>query len=477
MEGSGPSPVELGITQKDLGIDKPAINPTQTTETKNQRLAIREFTKSTPEGKQARGDAARDILGLRAGAKELQQQQGKSLTEGQAANEQNLTNAEAKKIEAENQVLTLRAQLTDRSTSWLARARAFVSGDFRKETQNLQKQLPKLEDKLESETGYLKVRQELYQENLVRLERQFAELSQWYQTHPQVGKETLQNFYAIQGQLLKKYQEGAEMKRQKEELEAFRQEHGTVAEITDKYQGYIVHGITPGFGGTNNLMLEETASWQDKLMAIMVERPPLSGHFIKLGNGPQYLWSPIGIVFKDGIVAEAHAGDAASLAVDKKTKTTSMSPTNIERYQAGLERAVARNNVENGYNEIITEFGATPGGFYINLDQGGNTQFDNKGIAFKDGLRRYEFGVPKERLDRIEYADIFATARFVGLPVVVIKDGVVYESSLDPSSGGLMVGKRLSPEEVISTKTEILNENLAEIQKRSRSVLKTAAIV
>lgn len=59
MEGSGPSPAELGITQKDLGINKSAINPIQTTDSRNQKQAIREFSKSTSEGMQARRDTAK----------------------------------------------------------------------------------------------------------------------------------------------------------------------------------------------------------------------------------------------------------------------------------------------------------------------------------------------------------------------------------------------------------------------------------
>lgn len=212
------------------------------------RAVLREFTKSTPEGRQARSNAAREILDIRTESRQSQQQRRDFLTGNQTSNEYDLGNAEAKKVEAENQLLVLRAQLTDRSSSWLARVRTFISRDFRKETQELQKQLPRLEDRLNMEAGYLKGRQEVYQENLARLERQFTELSQWHHTHPPAGKEALTRFYAEQGQLLKEHQESVEMQRQKAELERYRLEHGTVAEITDKYQGYIVHGITPGLG-------------------------------------------------------------------------------------------------------------------------------------------------------------------------------------------------------------------------------------
>lgn len=481
-EGSGPSPAELGITQKDIGVDKSVNNPTPTIGSRNQRLKIREFTKSTPEGKQVRDDAARDIMDQRTEAQDSRQRRNDSLVADRVANEQNLENAQTAKVEAEDQLLALRGELTDRSTSWLAKARAFFSESYRGRTQKLQKQLPKSEDRVTRESGYLKIREQLYQENLVQLERQFTELSQWNKTHLPAGRETLQKFYAKQGKLLKEYDEGVEMQRQRADLEAYRQEHGTIAEVTDKYQGYIVHGITPSFGGTNNQMLGGHADWIDKLMVIMVEKPPLSGSFVKKGNGPQQLWSPIGVVFKDGIVAEGHGGDALSRAVDKKTKTTSLSPGNIASYQEGLVRAVARNNTSGTvdgtqYNEVIMEFGATPGAIYLNLDQVGNTAYDNNGMIQRTlpFYRDAEGNIRKHPPKRIEYQDIFETARFVGLPVVAMKNGTLYESTYAQTQG-LTLGRELSPQDITSLQSEVPAANRPQILQRANSVLKTLAI-
>ncbi len=447
---------------------------------KEQKAAIREFTKSTPEGRQARNDAAEDILGQRSEARQSRQKQRDYLIDRQTDNQQNRADAEAKKVEAENRLLYLKAELVDRSTSWLARARALVSRSFREEAWKLQKQLPELEYGLERQNMSLKIQRETYQRELFVLEKKFNELSRWHKTHPLVGKKTLQKFYGQQWGLLKDQRQSLEEQRQKAELERYKQEHGTVAEVTDRYQGYIVHGITPGFGGANNMVLEDTASWADKLMVIVAERPPLSASFVKKGNGPQHLWSPIGVVIQSGIIAEAEGGDLGSLAVDKKTKK-GKDPKNIMRYQQSLERAVAKNNahISSGWhNEVILEFGLKVGGVYINLDQGGDTIFDNKGMRFESGnLKRAAGGTGEiiNRLDRIEYEDIYETASIVGLPVVVLKNGILYESSYDPTRG-LTVGRELSPREITASPTEIPNENIPGVQKRANSVLKTVAV-
>lgn len=443
---------------------------------KEEHAVIREFTKSTPEGREARSDAARRILDLRAQSRETREQQRKYLTTEQIANEQHLATAEAKKIEAEKQLLTLQAELTTRSTSWVARTQALLSRTFREETEEMKRQLPSREDTVTTHTGYVTAIQEVYQQKVAILERQFEELASWHKTLPSGDKKALSSFYSEQGKALKDHQGNIELQRQQAELEQYRQEHGTIAEITKKYPGYIVHGINLLFGGRNNPMLENAASWQDKLMVVMTERPPLSASFVKEGNGPQQLWSPLGIVFKDGIVAEGRGGDALSEVVDTKTKTTTMSPKNIESYKEGLDRAINRDNSNGAYNEVITEFGATPGAIYLNLDQHGNTVFDEQGMAQKTPiLYRDRGGNTQKRLDRIDYQDVFETAQFVGLPVVVMRNGILYESLYNPTEG-LTIGKKLTPEDITSSKIEIPIENRQEIQRRASAVLKTEVV-
>lgn len=225
-------------------------------------------------------------------------------------------------------------------------------------------------------------------------------------------------------------------------------------------------------------MLEGAASWADKLIVIVAEQPPLSASFVKKGNGPQQLWSPIGVVIQDGIVAEAGGGDLASAVVDKKNKRSHNPPMNIRWYQEGLERAVAKNNNFDGWNnEVILEFGSRAGGFFINLDQTGDTSFDNEGMRFESGnlYRDRTTGNIIKRLDRIEYKDIFETAGFIGLPVVVMKNGTLHKSSYDQAQG-LTIGRELSPREITSNPTEIPSENLPELQRRADSVMKTLAV-
>lgn len=440
-----------------------------------EKAVIREFSRSTPEGQQARSKAAENILKLRTESKQAKTQRRDFLTHSAQVFQQSSESAEVEKTELENQVLALRADLAHRSTSWIAKARAFASRDFREETTGIGKRLPRLEGELERRTEITRSVRELNNRELANLEKQFQELSTWYRAHPP-GKEALREFYQKQGQVLNTHQENLELQRKKAELEKYKQEHGTVAEVARR-GNYIMHGITLTPGGTNNEVLEHFADWRDKLMVIVSENPPLSANTFKERSGPQVLWSQIGVVLREGVIANA-GGDLGSVSVSVREKVDVMSPMNIESYQRNLDRTLAGTNTFGSYTELVLEFGARPGAIYINMDQTTNTTFEERGMKFKDPPRDYSDRVGKGtffgRLDRIDYSEIFETAEFVGLPVVVIKEGIVYESSLS-QDGVLVVEKSLSPSEIIAMPTHIPGENLPEIKRRSNSVMKTLA--
>ncbi len=441
-----------------------------------EKPAIREFSRSTPQGRKTRSNTAQDILRLRAEAAEAQVQETDLLTSSRQMIQQSSERVEVEIAETEDQVLALRADLAERSTSWLAKARALVSRDFREETAAIAKSLPTQEERLEMKQGIAKLVQERNRAELERLERQFQELSEWYRRNP-AGKETLQKFYSEQGKLLGIHQQNIEIQKRKAELERYKQEHGTVPEVAQKYGVYAVHGITLGPGGTNNEVLAHNASWKDKLMVIVSAQPPLSVSVFKEGGGPQQLWGGgVGVIIKEGIIVDAGGGDILSASTSIREKKAVNPAYDIEIYQRNLDAALSKNNTLGGYNEVILEFGSKPAAVYINLDQKGNTIFDDRGMQFKDPWRDVDnrtgrghfFGL----LERLSYDEIFETAEFVGLPVVVIKEGVVYESSLN-QNGGLVVGKSLSPSEVTLMPAATPSKNLPEIQRKANSVLKT----
>lgn len=384
--------------------------------------------------------------------------------------------------ELEDQLLLAKSNLANRSTSWFIKARAFLSKGFRKQNKEQIKYMEEAQYSLDSSLRVERSMHDVYYaQGLTNLEREFQLLEKNFKPI-QAGKDTLRNFYWNQGELLKKYQIKLDMDRQRVELERYKQEHGTITEVAQKYGAYIVHGITLSPGGTNNSVLEHHATWKDKLMVLAFVNPPLSASVFREGGGKQFLWGGgIGVVIKEGVIADVEAGDLASVSTSTTERRSGFVTTqNIESYQKRLERAVNKPNTMQGYNEVILEFGAKPGAVFINLDQMGNASFDEKGIKFKDPYSDYNNRVGKGvffgRIDRLDYNEIFEVASVVGLPVVIIKDGVVHEASLS-EMGGIIVGEKLPPQDLTSMDTRIPEENLPEIQRNVRSVLKTTAIV
>lgn len=444
---------------------------------------IRQFSKSTEEGRLGRSETAKTILEQRATQQQSREAQTKRITLDQEIVTQRAEKLALQQKEFEDKALLMKAELSHRSTSWVAHARALMSKAYQVETEKMQRQIPKVESDVRWNATLITHNQE----EVTRSERQFQQMADYYRANP-AGERTLKEFYEQQGKLLEKHEENIRLEANEVALERYKQEHGTVSEIAKRYDAYLTHGISFGFGGTNNDMLADSADWRDKLAVVASEKPPLSGSMVKKGIGPQQLWSPIGVLIKEGVVAEADSHDLTSRAVALNEKKGQMrwGLKSVENYEAGLQRAVNRSSsMDGGYNEYIMEFGAKSGAFFINIDHKVFTDyakgemasiFDEKGIVIKNGIR-YEGkdSIVRKRIDRIDYSEMFGAASFVGLPVVAMKDGIVYECSYGQEKG-LILGRELSPQDITSLPDQVPTGSVEEIKKRASSVLKTVAV-
>ena len=442
--------------------------------TQLDKSLIRDFSRSTPEGRAARRATATRILEERRNAREHQLQvKNSSQQEGEYL-QNRLEKAAAEGIKIENEKLALKAKLAHLSSSWVVRAKSFMSRRFREETEKKQSLLQTEIQWVARRTQVKQDQQEQIRNQLQSLEKQYQSFADWYKKNPP-GKQVLEAFYDEQRKLLDWHIYNVERQRQLVELERYKQEHGKISDITEKYNSYIVHGIDLTPGGINNIFLDRSAGWKSKLAIIVSEHPAISASMFPVGSGHQSLRSPLGVVMKEGIVNAAGIGDIASWVVSLTEKKSHWYPKTIAEYVARLDSASQEVSESWGYNEVILGFGSEPAAFFINLDGDGNTSFDDKGMRFKTPRGATKDSLWEAPFYRLDFSEIFKTAEFFGLQVVCIKDGTIYQSSF--GENGLILGGTLSPKEITAIGTTIPSQNLPEIQRMAKSALKVPVTV
>src|SRR3989344_5898401 len=106
--------------------------------TQLDKSLIRDFSRSTPEGRAARRATATRILEERRNAREHQLQvKNSSQQEGEYL-QNRLEKAAAEGIKIENEKLALKAKIEHLSSSWVVRAKSFMNRRFREETEKKQ---------------------------------------------------------------------------------------------------------------------------------------------------------------------------------------------------------------------------------------------------------------------------------------------------------------------------------------------------
>lgn len=441
---------------------------------KATRGEIREFSKSTEEGREARSKTAQEILKQRKNQL-LTQKKIETVSQERKKTIDSSKYFETDKLWEEERILALQAELRNRFSSWVRRVKeklrpSLPSSLLSKET--LEREILRRQDRL-SEIQAQKTR---YETNdlpldLKRFDEELRLLTEQRETLMSKSKEELSLFYEKFGKELNKRQ--GETK-DLADLEAYRKKEGTVQKIVDRFNVYVVHGIFFERGGKNNAYLDRLATWKEKLMIAVSERNPVSASTILMGERSQ-LWSPIGIFMGEGVVSDACARDAATVvtASGKKEGLFGRNPLNITEYDQRLGEAITHNMqlTKGGFwhnssrNELILDDNPRPVGFFINMDQ--NADYSDGGLAplfTPQGLRgRYGY-FTHEQIKALSFIEMFEVAHFVGLPTFAIKDGVAHEASLD-SNGELVLGESVSPKEMIAMKTEIPQENLPKVRE------------
>lgn len=431
------STAELGIPQKDLGIksEPPVIKTPQPpiAPEKSRKQEIRKFSKSTPEGKHARQQTAQEVRQKRR----------------EPASKINLTPTSLERLD---QVIDQKqAQLEQKRSRTLALLRQLEKRELSLVTRILDRVLPAAKSVIRRDIEKAALVKEYYQlsDTLRSLMEQKMSLRD--------PEDTLAEFY--KSQLAKK--------EQADELEEYKERSGTVENVVKKYNVYFVHGTSPGIDrGVHNPFLKDRGiTWQDKVAVIAEYSPPLACSTIPKGRTREGLWSDIGVIINKGRVDQARIGGLGSRATSLNSREAGGKASTVREYQAHLNTITI---TKWGHNEVIVGRNPQIAGLFLNLD---STWIKEKVINSE-----YKVTDPEHEV-LVSLGQVYSFAKKLGATVFVFRRGIAYESSLDSNTGKLIIGKEVSPRDMLQRSISTPEENKARLSEQAKRSLKPAALI
>lgn len=432
---------------------------------------IREFSRSTEEGRQARQETARKILEER----ERETIKDERITEQQdrvSTKQQEMVQAHSEVERINQEIQTIRAELNRRETSLVLRAVEFISPkvpSLKARNEDLeQSTLPRAQNEEDMEEARLWLLRNDYQKLVKEKEALDG------------GKLTQTEFYKTYGRLLEERQREARNKvdeaRRQVEVERAKDEFGQLEALAGQENVYFVHAIRPDIqGGQLNVALSREATWEDKLSVCESKKPTLPCSTIRRGH-PTGLWGDLGIVLRQGRVETATKLDAKSRVAESGIRANSNQSYNGEQYRSNLVD-VLRNPRNSGYWDDYNELNISRpeiAGIFLDLDSGYSAFRDGK-IMLGKPVRWPSLG--QEPVSEIPYGEIFRVAQEYGMRVFVFKKGVAYEASVD-KKGSLVIGLEMTPQAMVEQTYQIPDANRPKIAERAeRNVAELAAVL
>ena len=185
------------------------------------------------------------------------------------------------------------------------------------------------------------------------------------------------------------------------------QEQAKIATVIARYNVLIVHGIHPNFVPVGNSLLNLDVNWQTKLKIVLALEPSLAASSIRANDSHRNMWARMGLLIRGGKINKAYPQDLATVATTIKKRYeggTSMP----EKVSEQIKEAITK-RADGGYNELnIDEYQTA--GFYFCIDSLENVTKD----------------------DLVDLDEIYQTCQELGLPLYIIKDGLLYESRYHP---------------------------------------------
>ncbi|MBT4071765.1 MAG: hypothetical protein HOE80_03515 [Candidatus Magasanikbacteria bacterium] len=208
----------------------------------------------------------------------------------------------------------------------------------------------------------------------------------------------------------------------------------SVEEIIREYDNFFVHGINPKYVPLLNSMLNRGVEWQKKLRILLSLEPSLSTSTIESGDDYTNIWSRMGVVLNGGRVAGAHPLDAGTQATSLNNRI------GITGNSADIEKDIKRAISEkNRYNEFVLEQPQVAG-FYVCIEDIGG-----------------------EQKDLVDFSEIYLETQELDMPLFVLEHGEMYEAIYDEQSNRLTPGKKVSPQEMLTTQYDLSEDRRNEL--------------
>ncbi len=282
-----------------------------------------------------------------------------------------------------------------------------------------------------------------------RLERQKLAHESWSSRRILSIKERIKDFYKT------KSQEDIDLKK-RNDFEYYIDENGTINELAFTQKSYVLHSIAFSLGGQRNRVLNPQATWMQKLANVVVNKPIISASKVSWEDKRSfYTWFPFGVVLNKGRIESTHLGDQGTTALSiSKRSSNFLYHDDVDSYKSAFT-AVKKSD---GYNELtISHSSYDIAGLYINLDD-----------LFK--FHETDYVESHGHAGKVNFKEIYSTAAKYGMKVFAFKNGVAHETELD-ENGKIILGKTVTPEEMLNERIKIPEENLDEIQEEAKKAI------
>ena len=211
----------------------------------------------------------------------------------------------------------------------------------------------------------------------------------------------------------------------REQSAAYQEDQDTrdVANITQEYEAFFVHGIHPYANVKENSLLNEWVDWKMKLKILLTLYPTIATSTIRAGENSNSLWARMGVIVSGGLVETATMQDAGTRAQGLKKRVGWGDKKNIaERVRFAII------SKPQGYNEF-TVGNPEIAGFYITTDEPRN-------------LKR----------DLAPTQDIVPFVKALGMPLYAMQAGEIYDAEYDETNVHFVLREKVSPQEIVSRK-------------------------
>lgn len=428
----------------------------------NQRQEVREFSKKYyPSDRQnTRTAVTGELKGIR------QERDAVRVSEAQQAKRRDTLEEKQQQMLANQEELVQRLReaeqtLRDREVSLASKIVDFLTGGrtkarFQDAVTNLSEQLTANQ----AETDTIPPQLRALDEELRRTLSQKLALRS--------DREVLERFYRAWGRQLDK-------KKDLDALAEYIPQHGTLSNVVDQYNCYVMHALQPNLKvNANNRVLNSHVPLEDRIAMLADIQPAISTSAFVEGNQIRNSWAGIGVFCAgDGYIESAAIGDRGTKASGIKDRSGKLE--NIDEYNRNLSLAIL-SPLTNGVNinELIVSGDYSISGLYINLDDrrlSGNAFYtgDNDIMVTRDGK--------KQMTNHITFGDIASIASGLEMPLFVYQQGRAYDATFDSDTGEVVKGKEVPPKEMVRRKYIVPPEKRQQLRDATRRSLRWPGMV